>query len=379
MSARGHPWRRCRSSSARAGRRPDRRRAFCWCLAHLARALHHAAETDAASAEATPTELGAGLALARELGWANFFRAAPAVTSAVCALALEHGIETAFVRDVIAQRGLVAGRPDLAQWPWSVRVRALGGFQIEIDGQPLEFKGKVAKKPLELLLFVVASGGSDVSMATVAFALWRDLEGDKARAALTVALHRLRKLLGGDDAMLLEHGRLSLNARRVWVDCVAFEQLADSVGTPAAEALAPALRTAAERAQALYSGAFLNGSDDDAWQLVYRARLASKFKRMVTLLARAATARGDGAAARALWERGLEFEPTAEDQARALMRELIASDERAAALAVFEACRAAIRLQLGAEPSSATLALLAEVRSGGTGLHPDPHPDPPQA
>ena len=351
----------------RAGRAASGSQArFCACLAHLARALHHATVDDADDAQsqrAATAQLASGLQVARELAWLNFFRATPAVAAAVCALALERGIEATFVREVIATRGLAAVRPDLAEWPWPIRVRTLGGLRIEIDGQALSFKGKVAKKPLELLLFVIASSGVDVSVGTVAFALWRELEGDKAHAALTVALHRLRKLLGRDDAVLLEVGRLSLNLQRVWVDCLAFEQLADSVGMPGATTLLPALRAAAERAQALYSGPFLHGSDDEAWQLVYRSRLASKFKRIVTLLAQAATARGDGAAARALLERGLEFDPLAEDLVQGLMRELIAAGEKAAALTVFERCRLAIALRLGAQPSPATLRLLAQAQT----------------
>lgn len=290
---------------------------FCWCLAHLARAL---AAFEADGVAAGRQELAQGLAIARDLAWLNFLRAVPQVAAAVCALALEHGVEAAFVREVITARGLQAVRPDLAAWPWRVRVHTLGGLRIELDGQPLVARGKVAKKPLELLLFVVASGGSEVALATVADALWPDLEGDKARAALTSALHRLRRLLGSEHAVLLEQGRLSLNPREVWVDALAFEQLVDSVGVPQAGVLTASSRAAAERAQALYGGVFMHGSDDEAWQLVCRARLASKFRRMVVLLARAAQDQGDAATARALLQRGLEFDPRDEDLARELSK-----------------------------------------------------------
>ena len=351
----------------RAGRAASGSQArFCHCLMHLARALHHAGERGGAGQQTALAELAAGLLIARELAWLNFFRATPTVAAAVCALALEHGIEAAFVRDVIAQRGLVAVRPDLAEWPWPIRVRTLGSLRIEIKGQTLAFKGKVAKKPLELLVFLIASSGNDVAVSTAAFALWRELEGDKARAALTAALHRLRRVLGSDDAVLLEHGRLSLNPRLVWVDCLAFEQLVDSVGAPTAADLGASARAAAERAQALYGGVFMQGSNDEAWQMVCRARLASKFKRMVTLLAHAAQARGDAANARALLQRGLEFDPLAEDLARELMRELITAGDRAQARLVFERCRDAIALSLGAGPSAATLALVAGLQAPAT-------------
>jgi len=283
---------------------------YCWCLAHLARALQ---AFNTAAVEAGRGELAQGLMMARELAWLNFFRAVPEVAATVCALAIEHGIETDFVREVVAARSLHAVRPDLAGWPWPIRVRTLGGLRIEIDGRLLAFKGKVAKKPLELLLFIVASGGSGVSAATAMFALWRELEGDKAHAAFNVALHRLRQLLGSGEAVQLEHGRLSLNPQRMWVDCLAFEQLVDGVGLPAPDRLPASARTAAERALALYAGAFLHDIEDEAWQLVCRTRLASKFTRMVVLLARAALGRGDGPAARAVLARGLEVDPLAED------------------------------------------------------------------
>jgi DNA-binding SARP family transcriptional activator len=284
------------------------------------------------------------------------------VAAAVCAAALEEGIDPVFVREVIVERGLQAVRPELESWPWPIRVRALGALKISLHGQSLALRGKVARKPLDLLLFIVASNGSDVSTNSAAFALWRELDGDKARAALNIALHRLRKLLGDDEAVLLELGRLSLNLKRVWVDCLAFEQLVDSVSAAEPGALAAPARAAAERALALYAGGFMNDSEDEAWQLVYRSRLASKVKRIVTLLAQAALARGDNRAARAVLARGLELDPLAEDLAREAMRELVDSGERAAALAVFVRCRDAIASSLGAQPSAATLALLASIQ-----------------
>ena len=348
----------------RAGRAASGSQArFCWCLVHLARALDH---LGAQRNEAARSELCEGLAIARELAWLHFFRACPRVAAEVCSAALEYGVEAPFVREVIGARALQSLRPALADWPWAVRVRTLGALQIELDGRDLVFKGKVAKKPLELLLFIVASGGSDISVGGAAFALWRDLDGDKARSALTIALHRLRKLLASDDAVRLELGRLSLDPRIVWVDCLAFEQLVASVGTPSADALGAPARAAAERALALYAGAFLHDAEDEAWQIAYRSRLAAKFKRTVSLLAHAARARGDDLAAQVLLERGIEFDPLAEDLARELMRLLIERGEQAAALAVFERCRTAIGEGLGATPAPATLALLAHIRSAGS-------------
>jgi DNA-binding SARP family transcriptional activator len=349
-----------RAGAAAAGEQAD----FCWCLAHFARALDGFAPGGNAD-DAARAELEQGLALARRLSWLHFFRASPRVAAQLCALGLEHGIETAFVGEVIAARGLDAVRPDLSAWPWPIRIHTLGRLRIEIDGVALAFTGKVARKPLELLQFTIASGGSEVSAATVMFALWRELEGDKAKSAFNVALHRLRKLLGRDDAVVLEVGRLSLDPRQVWVDCLAFEHLVD--GASAGPAVPISLGAVADlkRAVAIYGGHYLHDTDDEPWQLVYRARLASKFKRSVSLVVRHYIASGQPLHGRTLLERALELDPTAEDLTRELMQMLLEAGEQSEALRVFEQCRSAIERGLGAKPAASTLALLERARSGG--------------
>ena len=346
-----------RAGRAAVGTQAD----FCWCLAHFARALGHF-ETGSGD-ELARAELNQGLTLARGLHWVNFFRASPRVAAQVCALGLEHRIETAFVREVIAQRSLDAVRPDLSAWPWPIRVLTLGRFQIERAGVALAFGGKVARKPLELLQFTIAAGGTEISAATVMFALWGELAGDKAQSAFSVALHRLRKLLGNDDAIGLELGRLSLNPKVIWVDCLAFEQLVDGSAGVAPERLTPQSVSDLKRAVAIYGGHFLNETEDQAWQMVFRTRLASKFKRSVMQLARHGATNAQTGAVRALLERALELDPLAEDLARELMQVLIDAGEQAAALNVFEHCRRAIAQGLGAKPAGPTLALLERIRT----------------
>lgn len=254
-------------------------------------------------------------------------------------------------------------RPGSSTWPCPIRVLTLGRFQIEVDGAPLSFSGKVARRPLELLQFIVASGGTDVSVTSVMFALWRDLEGDKAKAAFSVALHRLRRLLGSAEAVLLQMGKASLNPELVWVDCRAFEQLVEGAGSAPWSMMAPAAAQTSQRALAMYGGHFLHEAEDESWQVAYRFRLASKFKRTATQLARHHAANGDAQEARALLERVLELDPLAEDLARELMRLLDEAGEQAAALHVFERCRCAIARQLKADPSAATLALVQRIRT----------------
>ena len=84
---------------------------YCWCLVHFARALAH---TEAGNNASARRELAAGFALVRTLDWIGFLRPHVEVVSRLCALALEHRIETGLVRRIIVERALrtTPPRPD---------------------------------------------------------------------------------------------------------------------------------------------------------------------------------------------------------------------------------------------------------------------------
>jgi len=82
--------------------------AGAWCTS---RALAH---TEAGNNAAARRELAAGFALVRTLDWIGFLRPHVEVVSRLCALALEHRIETGLVRRIIVERALrtTPPRPD---------------------------------------------------------------------------------------------------------------------------------------------------------------------------------------------------------------------------------------------------------------------------
>ena len=154
-----------------------------------------------------------------------FLYAEPKLLAHVCAEALAGGIEVEYARELI-RRLRLAPPPSAAlrdSWCWPLRIHALGRFELLIDDRPLASNGKAQKKTLELLKALVALGARDVDAGTFADALWPDADGDAARSALDMALHRLRKLLGRDDAVLMRDGKASLNADVCWLDVWAFE------------------------------------------------------------------------------------------------------------------------------------------------------------
>src|SRR5690606_18222644 len=92
------------------------------------------------------------------------------------------------------------------------------------SGTPIQFAGKLQKKPLELLRALIALGGREVPESRLADLLWPDAEGDAGAQALATTLFRLRKLTG-EQAIRRQDNRLTLDPAVCWVDCWAFERL----------------------------------------------------------------------------------------------------------------------------------------------------------
>ena len=101
-----------------------------------------------------------------------------------------------------------------------VRILTLGRFEAQINGEKLEFSRKLPRKTLLLLKAIVALGGHDVPEEALCDALWRDEEGDAARNALSITVLRLRKLLGSNESVIHQGGKVSLNPEIVPGGCV---------------------------------------------------------------------------------------------------------------------------------------------------------------
>ena len=145
--------------------------------------------------------------------------------ASLAALALEYGVEPEVAREVVLRNDLKAPPEAGAAWPWALRIRALGSFEIERTDAPLPSSRKESRRLLELLRLLAAHGSAPLAQERVADALWPDSDGDAARNALDNALHRLRKMLGGDDRVLLRQGALQVNPQRCWTDVGALEAL----------------------------------------------------------------------------------------------------------------------------------------------------------
>jgi DNA-binding SARP family transcriptional activator len=301
--------------------------------------------------------LAEALALGRREGYFSNYVWWPPMMSRLAAAAIGEGIEVDYVRQLIAARGLAPDEKEpSAAWPWPLRIRALGRFEVVRDGAPLAFRGKAQKKPLELLKTLVALGGEGVEASRLAAILWPDAAGDAAKVSFDSTLYRLRKLIGVETALVLTEGKLALDPRQCWVDVWAFERAAREADSPTHSGDGDAAAVGRRLIDA-YPGHFLAGDEDQPWLMGMRDRLRSKLVRTVLALGRRLQAEGRREDAVALYGRALELDNLAEDLYRNLMlcyREL---GRPAEALQVYRRCRELLSVVLGVQPSPETEAM----------------------
>lgn len=273
----------------------------------------------------------------------------PQAVADLMPVALEHAIAADTARTLVNELGL--DPPHLAPeaWPWRVRIYTLGRFEVLIGDKPLEFGRKAPKRTLLLLRALIAMGGKDVPEQRLADALWPDLEGDAALESLSAALHRLRRILGGNEAIRQSSGLISLNERHCFVDTWAFE-----AGVDEGSNRASALR--------LYRGNFLQGDHDAPWTIPTRERLRSTFVRAVESAAMEFEVTGQHQQALDLYSRGIETDDLVEPFYRGLMRCYATLNRRAEAAGAFRRLRRTLSVTLGARPSAESERLFKELQ-----------------
>ena len=265
------------------------------------------------------------------------------------------------MKKIIHAQHLAAPSPERDEWPWPVRIRALGEFSLEVEDRLVSFSGKAPKKPLELLKVLVGTGGTEVDIGWLGEQLWPDAEGDAARTVFNVTHLRLRKLLPLDDVLMLSEGKLHLNRAHVWTDVWAFEQVAEDCLKKLGRAKGLEIESAGETLLSLYAGDLLKGEPDTPWLISARDRLRSKFLRTLKALGGFWEANEAWDKAQSLYERVLEIDNVAEEVYRRLMGCYARAGHPAEALRVYRRCRQMLSVVLGIAPSAETEALCRSI------------------
>ena len=278
----------------------------------------------------------------------------------LCAAALAHGIERDFAKAMIKAHGFMPRVAPLrvGDWPWAFRFSLLGRTQVERGTLPVEFSGKGPGRPMELLKVLVAQGGQGVRAEQISDALWPHVDADYAHKSFTATLHRLRRLLGDDDALVLRDGRLSLNPALVWVDLWALEQalgeLDEALRAPGAAAQVDRLM---EEALTLYRGPFLPDESEQPSYIACREQLRARLLRCLTRASRAREEAGRAEAAADWYARCIDADPLFEAAYRNLMLLMQRRGEPAEARAVYERLRTVLSTRLKTMPAPETQAL----------------------
>jgi ATP/maltotriose-dependent transcriptional regulator MalT/DNA-binding SARP family transcriptional activator len=280
-------------------------------------------------------------------------------------LAFRQGIERDYVRDFVRRNGLVPGTPpvDLPDWPWPLRIRTFGGLEIADTAGNRPEIGRANARPLQLLRALAAHGGADVPADRLAALLWPHVDSLYSQKSLTINLHRLRKLLGDDDAVLLRDGRLSLNRAVVYVDTLALDHVAARVTAAARSGEAdpgPALEERVEALLDIYRGPFLGDEEPTEYVLVRREHCRRQLESVLQVWT-GALAPEEPARALQVYERALGRDPGAEGLYRQLMTLYARCGRRADAVSAYERCCNALATLCRRAPSAETIAVHAAI------------------
>lgn len=247
-----------------------------------------------------------------------------------------------------------------------LQVLLLGQGRLELDGQPLT---RLMATKHQALVFYLAAAGEPVLRSRLATLLWGEHDETAARSNLRAALTRLRRWL--PDTLDIDDRQVGFAASAtVSVD---WREVAQALQGDAPLA-------AREAAARLWRGPLLDGLDVagseefERWlaQARQRAQQDALALRRALLQSHEASGALDLAIGHA---RGLlEIDETDEPAHMALMRLLAARGQRTAALAQYEACRAALAQRLGARPSAACYALYTQIHAEPQPVAAQPQP-----
>jgi DNA-binding SARP family transcriptional activator len=317
--------------------------------------------------DAATALLNSALTQGKAQGWGLPLWSFPDWTATLLAFALEQGIETAHVQQLIHQAELLPREPASIppNWPMPVRIQTLGRFVVNVDGEALAEETRSKNRPLELLQTLIAFGGRDVADTRLMDTLWPDASGDGGARSLNTTLHRLRKILGTDHAILLKDRTISLDARYIWLDTWAFErtleQLRQQLNNPRPNALA--IRRQWATLSSLYAGPFLGKGAQKSWALDMAERLRSRMIRFTLEVGAYWEKDSDGEQAILVYRKGLETDPLIESFYQGLMRSYERLGRPAEALASYERCRDILGKGLGIMPGNETVKLYKEIRA----------------
>lgn len=282
------------------------------------------------------------------------------ITRTLYGLCLEYDIETDYVKNLIKLTDLQpdADTPALDKWPHGIRIYLFGNLRIVKHGEPINFGRKEPKKPLALLKCLIAFGGFQVSIEKIIQSLWPEC-GSDAKQTFNTNLHRLRQLLG-QQAFILEDGKLSLNSETIWVDYYEIHRLIQSAFIDLNKNVLQ--DETIHQIVELYKGDLLEQELDTIWLLSPREAIKNRLINLFQSVSQYYFRTGREQLAISLLEQVILIEPVAETSYQLMMQCYLAINNNTEGLKVYQACRQALHHHLGTSPSVKTEQLRADLQ-----------------
>lgn len=239
-----------------------------------------------------------------------------------------------------------------------LEIHLLGHFAVVSETGPIELKAR----PAQLLAYLALTGGRAIPRTRAAGALWPDLPEERARANLSTVAWRLRGVLEshGHSAGVLVATATSvgLNMDLCEVDA---EQFRRGVVRPCQPGAGLEHLSRTIHALQHYKGDLLEDWDVE-WCQLERENLKQCFVSSLQALAEGFDHRGRQDLAVEYARRAAEADPFNEPAQRSLIKLLIRTGDKAAAVSQFRRFARLARSELGVEPDAETISLLAELR-----------------
>ncbi len=214
-------------------------------------------------------------------------------------------------------------------------VQTLGKLEVFVEGRKLEPKDWESSRARWLFVYLLCQRGRRVPQERLQELFWPESDAEKSRRALVSTVHRVRKALGSQTAVLWNDRCYEWNREHTcWWD---LEEL---------EKAAPA------EAVALYRGEFLPECPDE-WADPIRERARQRAQQAHEMLV--ASLAGDPPACERAARAALEHEPTCEPAWAALIRSLGQQGRRDEAVRAFQGCERTLQQELDLRPGPEVL------------------------
>jgi len=296
--------------------------------------------------------LSESLTIARKNELITYANWHPELMAWACQRALSLGIEINYVNHFIAIHYPVLPQPapesTYQQWPWPFRVYTFGGFELKTRNQAIHQKQR-ADKPFTLLRTLVKAQGRNLSSHAIKEKLYKETNHEKTSQLLDTQIHRLRKILGNEQAILRQGDNIKLHLKYFWIDTCEFEVLGKKKVTTE-----NALEIA-KRLQELYQGEYL--PDDEAIDVIaHRERYRNIY--LATLFKCIDHMKTETDKAIECCQNALVLEPLSEPLYRKLISIYLRQGNRDMAEVTLEQCRKLVKHHLDSGLSNETLSLL---------------------